>query len=129
MGSLKLSHHQMKFLVAALLILLTIIAFWPLKHNGFINSFDDNTYVTKNLFVQGGLSLRGLTYAFTTTQAANWHPLTWLSLMLDYQLFGLNPKGYHATNLFFHLANVLLLFLILENMTKALWPSKRSHGQ
>jgi len=113
----------MKFLVAALLILLTIIAFWPLKHNGFINSFDDNTYVTKNLFVQGGLSLRGLTYAFTTTQAANWHPLTWLSLMLDYQLFGLNPKGYHATNLFFHLANVLLLFLILENMTKALWPS------
>jgi tetratricopeptide (TPR) repeat protein len=123
MDSLKLSHHQMKLLVAALLILLTIIAFLPLKHNGFINSFDDNTYVTKNLFVQGGLSLRGLTYAFTTTQAANWHPLTWLSLMLDYQLFGWNPKGYHATNLFFHLANVLLLFLILENMTKAFWPS------
>jgi len=113
----------MKLIVASLLILLTIIAFWPLQHNGFINSFDDNDYVTKNMFVQGGLSLRGLTYAFTTTQAANWHPLTWLSLMLDYQLFGLNPKGYHATNLFFHLANVLLLFLILESMTKALWPS------
>jgi tetratricopeptide (TPR) repeat protein len=123
MDSLKLSHHRMKLLVAALLILLTIIAFLPLTHNGFINSFDDNAYVTENMFVQGGLSLRGLTYAFTTTQAANWHPLTWLSLMLDYQLFGLNPKGYHATNLFFHLANVLLLFLILENMTKALWPS------
>ena len=123
MGSLKLSHHRKKLLVAALLILLTIIAFLPLKHNGFITSFDDNSYVTENMFVQGGLSLRGLTYAFTTTQAGNWHPLTWLSLMLDYQLFGLNPKGYHATNLFFHLANVLLLFLILENMTKALWPS------
>ena len=113
----------MKLIVAALLILLTIIAFWPLQHNGFINSFDDNVYVTENMFVQGGLSLRGLTYALTTTQGANWHPLTWLSLMLDYQLFGLNPKGYHATNLFFHLANILLLFLILENMTKALWPS------
>ena len=112
----------MKMLVATLLVLLTIIAFWPLQHNGFINSYDDNAYVTENLFVQGGLSLSGLTYAFVTTKAANWHPLTWLSLMLDYQLFGLNPKGYHATNLFFHLANVLLLFLILENMTRPFGP-------
>jgi protein O-mannosyl-transferase len=123
MGPFKLSHQQMKMLVATLLVLLTIIAFWPLQHNGFIDSFDDNAYVTENIFVQGGLSLRGLTYAFTTTKTAYWHPLTWLSLMLDSQLFGLNPKGYHATNLFFHLANALLLFLILENMTKALWPS------
>jgi tetratricopeptide (TPR) repeat protein len=123
MDLFKLSNRQMKLAVAAVLVLLTIIAFGPLKNNGFISSFDDNVYVTQNMFVQGGLSLRGLTYAFTTTQAANWHPLTWLSLMLDYQLFGLNPKGYHATNLFFHLANVLLLFLILENMTNALWPS------
>ncbi len=123
MDSVNRSPRHLKLLVGLLLISLTIVSFWQLKNLGFIDSFDDNLYVTENGHVQEGLSPRSITWAFTATQASNWHPLTWLSHMLDCQLYGLNPRGHHLTNLFFHLANVLLLFLILQSMTGALWPS------
>ena len=86
-------------------------------------NLDDNAYITGNRHVQSGLTLAGVTWAFTTTHASLWIPLTWLSHMLDCQLYGLNPSGHHLTNLVFHIASTLLLFLVLERMTGALWRS------
>src|SRR5271157_3429427 len=112
-------------LICLALAILTVIAFWQLKDCGFI-SFDDDLYVTKNAYVQSGLNWNSIGQAFSSELAeksSNWHPLTWLSLMLDYQIFGLNPSGYHLINLLFHVMNTILLFLILRRMTKTLWPS------
>jgi tetratricopeptide (TPR) repeat protein len=109
-------------LICVILSLVTFASYWQVKNNGFID-FDDPLYVTENKGIQSGFTLDALKWAFTTNQAFNWHPLTWLSLMLDYQLFGLNPAGYHLTNLAFHIANTLLLFYVLHLMTGALWRS------
>jgi len=79
--------------------------------------------VTENLTVTGGFTLEGFFWAFTTKQAGNWHPLTWLSHMLDCQLFGPSAGAHHLVNLFFHLANTVLLFLALQWMTEARWRS------
>lgn len=104
------------------LVVATLGAYWPVFHCGFI-SFDDPDYVTNNFMVQLGISLKGLAWAFSTQHAANWHPLTWLSHMLDCQLFGLNPAGHHAINLLLHIANSLLVLLLLKRITGALWRS------
>ena len=109
-------------LVSLLLLLATVGVYWPLFHCQFIN-FDDTDYVTENLFVQRGLTWNGVAWAFSTGHAGNWHPLTWISHMLDCQLFGLSPAKHHATNLFFHLINSLLLFWLLKQMTGTLWRS------
>ena len=85
--------------------------------------YDDELYVTENLHVQKGISLDGVKWAFTSFHSANWHPLTWLSHMLDCQLYGMNPTGHHWTNVELHIANTLLLFFILFKMTGALWGS------
>jgi tetratricopeptide (TPR) repeat protein len=85
--------------------------------------FDDNAYITDNPIVQRGLTLPGTLWAFTHVYASNWHPLTWLSHMLDCQFYGLNPGGHHLTNVLLHTANVILLFLILRRMTGCLWRS------
>jgi len=86
-------------------------------------TWDDGLYVTNNPHVQNGLTGPGLIWAFTTTKASNWHPLTWLSHMLDCQIYGLHPGGHHLTNLLFHATNTILLFLILAQMTNRPWPS------
>jgi Tfp pilus assembly protein PilF len=112
-------------LICLALVLLTIIAFWPVKSCDFIN-LDDNAYVYENVHVQQGLSWKSIQWAFSVksvTLTGNWHPVTWLSLMLDHEFFGLNPYGYHLTNLFFHILNAILLFLIFHWMTRALWQS------
>jgi hypothetical protein len=101
---------------------MTLAVFWPLRLNEFLN-YDDQEYVTANSHVQRGLSWEGLVWAFRTGHAANWHPVTWLSHMLDVQLFGLNPVGHHFTNLFFHIANTMLIFLLLQQITGATWRS------
>jgi tetratricopeptide (TPR) repeat protein len=80
-------------------------------------SYDDRDYVTQNTHVQKGLTARTVAWAFTTTEADNWHPLTWLSHALDCQVYGLNPFGHHLTNVLLHLFNVILLFLILARVT------------
>src|ERR1700688_3821611 len=98
------------------LCLLTLAAFLPVLRNGFVN-FDDPQYVYANPHVRQGLSAAGLRWALTAQVAANWHPLTLVSHMLDVQLFGLNPEGHHLTSLLLHLANVLLLFAVLRRMT------------
>ncbi|MFZ0035447.1 MAG: tetratricopeptide repeat protein [Sedimentisphaerales bacterium] len=104
------------------LALATIIAYEPVRHNSFVN-FDDDSYVTENPKVKEGISRESILWAFTTPYADNWHPLTWLSHMLDCRLFGLNAPGHHLVSLFFHVANTLLLFFVLKKMTGAIWPT------
>lgn len=95
---------------------------YPGERFDFI-AIDDNDYLAENPWVRQGLSLAGVQWAFTATHAGNWHPLTWLSLMLDVELFGPGPAGPHLTNLLLHLANVLLLFAFLLRATARLGPS------
>jgi Flp pilus assembly protein TadD len=103
----------------AFLIFINLLVYAPVRQYGFVN-LDDPPYVTKNPNVTSGLTWHNVAWAFTTGHEANWHPLTWLSHMLDVQLFGLNPGAHHLTNLLFHIANTLLLFWILFRLTGAL---------
>ena len=112
-------------LICLALAILTVITFWPLKDCGFV-SLDDDVYVYQNAHVQSGLNWNSIKQAFSSEiigKSGFWHPLTWLSLMLDYQIFGLNPFGFHMVNLLFHVMNTILLFLIFRRMTKTIWPS------
>jgi len=106
---LSLPRTFLKFIPIFLLILATLLVYRPVLNSEFIN-IDDNVYVFDNLIVQRGLTLENVIWAFTNTSAGFWHPLTWLSHMLDCQLFGLNPGGHHLTSLFFHLANTSCYF-------------------
>jgi tetratricopeptide (TPR) repeat protein len=107
-------------LIYVALAAVTFIFFTQACRNGFVG-YDDPYYVTNNPHVKSGISPDSVKWAFTTTQTANWYPLTWLSYMLDSQLFGLNAVWYHLTNVLFHTANTLLLFWILKRMTGAIW--------
>jgi protein O-mannosyl-transferase len=104
------------------LTLITVVAYSPVIGNDFIN-YDDPIYITANPHVQAGLTTRGVAWAFKSGYGANWHPLTWIAHMVDYQLYGLKPLGHHLTNLFFHGLNALLLFGVLKQLTRNLWPS------
>src|SRR3972149_125411 len=114
--------RQVAVWIALLLVAATLAVYWQVQHHKFIN-FDDQVYITENAHVRQGLTLANLRYAFTSTEAGFWHPLTWLSLMADRQLFLNNAGGFHWTSLLFHLANTILLFFILFRMTKAPWQS------
>jgi Tfp pilus assembly protein PilF len=103
-------------LIALSLVVSGIVLFSRITGNSFI-SFDDPTYITENPYVRDGLTLRGLAWAFTTMYAENWHPLTWLSHMLDSQLFGLAPAGHHAGNVILHVANTVILYFLLAGIT------------
>jgi protein O-mannosyl-transferase len=96
----------------------TIAVYSPAIFHPFVN-YDDYDYVTQNPHVQAGLSADTVAWAFTSTELANWHPLTWLSHELDCQLYGLNPHGHHLTSVLLHAANVVLLFLLLQAATGA----------
>ena len=109
-------------IVSLCLIASIIIPYLQVIHFDFAG-YDDELYVTENLHVQKGISPEGIKWAFTTFNSANWHPLTWLSHMLDCELYGLDPSGHHWTNIEFHIANTVLLFLVLFMMTKGLWKS------
>ncbi len=100
----------------------TLWVYWPARNFAFVN-YDDDEYVYDNTNVQSGLTAKSVRWAFTSMDAANWHPLTWLSLMLDRDLFGNDPGGYHLTNVCLHVANALLLFLVLAAATGAQWRS------
>jgi tetratricopeptide (TPR) repeat protein len=108
--------------MAALLFLAVAGIFLPALRHDFI-TYDDPAYVTANAHVQGGLTWENVKWAFTSGEASNWHPLTWLSHMLDCDLFGLQPWGHHLTNVLLHAANALLLFVVLHRATCALWRS------
>jgi len=110
--------RQKPILVGALLVLATLLLYGPVTHHEFL-VFDDDVYVTKNIHVSTGLNLSNVVWAFASFDEANWHPLTWLSHMVDCQLFGLNPGPQHMVNVFLHAANVLLLFWLLQKATGA----------
>jgi len=106
--------------VLALLAILTLATYWPVLRCDFVE-FDDFDYVKANPHILTGLSLNNLAWAFQAGYASNWHPVTWLSHMLDAQLFGAGPGGPHLVNLLLHVVNVLLLFAVLKRFTGAFW--------
>src|SRR2546425_6141470 len=108
--------------LSLLLALVTISVFLPVARHDFVN-YDDPDYVTANPHVQSGLNWDNVAWAFTTGHASNWHPVTWVSHMLDCQLFGQRAGAHHLVSAGFHVANTLLLFLVLKRMTDALWRS------
>ncbi len=108
--------------VCLLLAVIVGLVFGQTLHHDFVN-YDDDLYVYENQHVADGLSFEGVGWAFTTGHGDNWHPLTWLSHMLDGQLYGLKAGGHHFTSVCLHAATAILLFLVLRRMTGALWPS------
>jgi tetratricopeptide (TPR) repeat protein len=110
------------FLVCLTITLITTAVYYQVCTYDFTN-YDDPDYVYENFNIQGGFTPEAIKWAFTTGHTGYWHPLTWLSLMLDYQLFGNWAGGYHLVSVLFHIVNALLLFHILRRMTAALWPS------
>jgi len=110
------------FFVCLLLVATTLAVYWPAIHCDFLN-YDDPDYFTSNPRVLTGLTPGNVAWAFTSGYASNWHPLTWLSLMLDAELFGKGPAGPHLTNLLLHAVNTALLFLLLRRLTAATWRS------
>jgi tetratricopeptide (TPR) repeat protein len=118
----RLTKNQLFTVICLFLALMTLAVYWPVTGNDFIN-FDDQEYVTVNPHITSGLTWTNVIWAFESGEAANWHPLTWISHMIDCDLYGLNAGGHHLTNLLFHIANTLLLFLFLNEITGALWRS------
>ncbi|PYX89506.1 MAG: hypothetical protein DMG67_14935, partial [Acidobacteria bacterium] len=114
------SRRGQETILVLLLIAGTLALYNPATRNGFIN-YDDNSYITLNPHVQAGLTLDGMRWAFTTFDVSNWHPITWLSHMLDCQLFGLNPAGHHFVSILLHALNVALVFWLLLQATGAQW--------
>ena len=113
----------MRIWICILLVIATFIAYMQVLKYGFITSFDDTKYLTSNWNIKAGLTKESIVWAFSTSYASNWHPVTWLSHMLDYELYGMEPFGHHLTSLIFHITNTLLLFGVLLKMTGALWRS------
>ncbi len=109
-------------LLGALLVLAILLLYGRIAHHEFL-VLDDDPYVIKNIHVSTGLNLGNVVWAFTSFREANWHPLTWISHMVDCQLFGLNPGPHHLVNVALHAANVLLLFWLLQRGTGAVWRS------
>src|SRR5271154_3251471 len=106
--------------ICLVLVLVTSALYWPITNHPFI-LYDDEQYVTINPHVTTGLNWTNFVWAFKNVEAANWHPLTWLSHQLDCTLFGLKAGAHHFVNLLFHIANTLLLLVFLRNATGALW--------
>jgi tetratricopeptide (TPR) repeat protein len=108
--------------MAALLALVTVAIYWPVMRHAFVN-YDDPAYVTDNPHVQAGLTWEGLAWSFGRVHGSQtyWHPLTWVSHMVDCQLYGLKSGGHHLTSMLLHAANAVLVFLVFSRMTGAFW--------
>ena len=119
---LNISPQRQILIIYVVLVIVTLAVFWQVNQFDFVN-FDDDIYLTNNYHIKPGITPDGISWAFSTTYAEFWHPLTWLSLMFDYQLYGLNAGGYHLTNLILHIMSALLLFWIFNRMTGAIWKS------
>jgi len=122
LNKINISAGRQKLIVYLVLAFAIPAVFWQVNQYGFIN-FDDDIYVTNNSAIQSGITLNGFLWAFSTRYANLWNPLVWLSFMFDYQLHGLNPGGYHLTNVILHVMSVLLLFRLFNRMTGAIWKS------
>ncbi len=115
---------DLKTTFCLLLVAVTAAVYWQVAFHEFLN-YDDHLFVYQNSHVSTGMTWANVKWAFTTLDgdASYWHPLTWLSLQLDCQLFGLRPGALHLTNLLFHLANTALLFIVLDKLTGEMWRS------
>ncbi len=122
LNKINISPQKQILFIYIVLTMATLAVFWQVNQFAFVN-FDDDIYVFGNASLQSGMTMDGIRWAFSTTYADFWHPVTWLSLMLDYQLHGLNAGGYHFTNVVLHLLSTLMLFWLFRRMTGALWRS------
>ena len=120
--SLPFLNKHRTILACLFLLVATFVVYYPVQNYDFVN-YDDTVYVYKNRHVQNGLTWDSLSWALKTKHASNWHPVTWVSHMLDCQFFGLKPGWHHLSNLIFHITNTLLIFLILLSMTGNFWES------
>ena len=111
-----------RWLICLGLVLATVALYARVAGFGFI-LYDDPDYFTENPMISAGFTLKGVVWAFTHAYASNWHPLTWISHMLDYQIFGLHGGGPHLVNVALHTANAVLVFILLQRMTGAQWRS------
>jgi protein O-mannosyl-transferase len=118
-STLLASPRKRDLTVCLLLAVATLALYSPAIGHPFIFNYDDDVYVTNNPHIQAGLTWEAVRWALTSTEYSNWHPLTWISHALDCQLYGLNPRGHHVTNVLFHTLNVMLLFLLLVHATGA----------
>jgi protein O-mannosyl-transferase len=116
------SPEKRKVVLCLLLAMVTLGFYNPVAHSGFV-FLDDVPYILSNPPVRAGLTWATVKWSFTAVHAGYWHPLTWLSHALDCQLFGVNPAGHHYVSLLFHVANAVLLFLVLLETTEMSWPS------
>jgi tetratricopeptide (TPR) repeat protein len=114
--------RRVLFFISAAIVIVTLVAYEPIRHNGFV-TYDDGHYIYENPLITGGISWESLGEAFTKPHFFMWHPLTTISHMLDCQLFGLNPLGHHSVSVLIHIVNALLLFWILNSLTKTIWLS------
>src|SRR5208337_4445985 len=114
--------QRRRLIFCLLLALATLALYNPVTRAPFLN-YDDPIYITDNPQVRTGLNWNTMIWSFRTPQALDWHPITWLSYLLDSQMFGMNPAGYHITNVLLHASNAVLLFLILESATGFAWRS------
>src|SRR5262249_26801997 len=108
--------------ICAALFVLTILLFWRGVGNDFVN-YDDPDYVTANDHVKAGLSAAGVRWALQSGEASNWHPLTWISHLIDWSLFGDDPRGHPARSVLWHALNAVMAFLALRKLTGATWTS------
>ncbi len=115
-----ISYVNRDVLICLILIIAILATYWQVRSHDFI-SFDDDIYITNNSYVQDGLTAQSISWAFITDHAGYWIPLTWLSHMLDCHFFGMNSGSHHMVNVFYHLLNVLLLFLIFKRLTGTFW--------
>ena len=113
---------QYPWLLAFVLVALTGAVYWQVRHFEFVN-YDDNLNVRDNAHVQRGLTIDSVVWAFTTTEVDYWRPLTWLTHLLDWQIYGRNAGGHHLTNVILHLVNTLLLLVVMQRMTGDVWRS------
>jgi protein O-mannosyl-transferase len=116
------NNNRRMLAIGAALVIITLAAFWGVRSASFVR-MDDDIYVTENARVQSGLSWDNAKWAFSTNYFGFYYPLTWLSHMLDCQLYGTAAKGHHTTSLILHVFNVLLLFMVLARMSGAVWRS------
>ena len=117
-----LTKRHAAILAGLILLALILFVYWPVNHFDFVN-YDDRGYTAKNPFMQGGFTTGNLKTIFSRDYLGNYHPLTLISHMLDWQLFGLQAGAHHWTNVILHMLNVLLLFLLFNKLTGALWRS------
>ncbi len=117
-----MNEHRKKLIIYIVLAVTVLAVYWQVHQFDFVN-FDDHMYVTENNNIKSGITPESIRWAFSTKYYHLWHPLVWLSFMLDYELYGLNAGGYHVNNLIFHILSTLLLFGLFSRMTGEIWKS------